>query len=236
MTAVPRRLLASLFLSAALLGGAVPSASAAAAAAAAATTPTLSAPDQAVVAQVEEYLNGIHTMQSKFVQVAPDGRQTTGTFSLSRPGKMRLEYDKPIKDFVVADGTFIFYWDGEMRQQSSAPLGSTLADFILRKTIRLAGDVIVTGVYTTPGVVEVSLVEFEGFRQGHPDPGVRGPALPTAQMAGAGRAGPDDRGGVAEPAHRRDVRQGHVLFQGTPEGIRFRAGQLTLRPGFSPGP
>lgn len=163
MTAVLRRLLASLLVTAPLLGAAAPSALAAAGAPPATQ---LSAQDKAVVAQVEAYLNDIHTMQSKFVQVAPDGRQATGTFSLSRPGRMRLEYDKPIKDFVVADGSFIFYWDGEMRQQSSAPIGSTLADFILRKTIRLSGDVIVTDVYTTPGVVEVSLVESKDSGKG----------------------------------------------------------------------
>ncbi|MGY0791187.1 LolA family protein [Azospirillum argentinense] len=119
----------------------------------------LSTQDQALVAQAESYLNGIGTLQSKFVQVAPNGHQTTGTFYLARPGRMRLEYDAPVKDFVVADGAFIFYWDGEMRQQSSAPIGSTLADFILRKNIRLSGDVTVNGVYQAPGLVEISLTE-----------------------------------------------------------------------------
>ncbi|WP_348771334.1 outer membrane lipoprotein carrier protein LolA [Azospirillum sp. SYSU D00513] len=119
----------------------------------------LTAQDRAVLAQVEEYLNGIGTMQSKFVQAASSGAQATGTFYLSRPGRMRLEYDAPLKDFIVADGSFLFYWDGEMRQQSSAPIGSTMADFILRKDIRLSGDVTVQEVMHTPGVVEVTLSE-----------------------------------------------------------------------------
>ncbi|MBP2297562.1 LolA family protein [Azospirillum picis] len=160
MTIVLRRLSAALLsatllapLPAALLSVTAPAAAAAPAPAA------LSAQDQATIAKVEEYMNGITTMQSKFLQVAPNGRQATGTFYLSRPGRMRLEYDRPLKDFIVADGSFIFYWDGEMRQQSSAPIGSTLADFILRKTIRLSGDVIVTDVFSAPGVIEVSLVE-----------------------------------------------------------------------------
>lgn len=162
MTAVLRRLLATLLVTAtATLAVAAPHTAAAVSAPVA-----LSAKDQAIVGQVEEYLNGIHTLQSKFVQVAPDGRQATGTFYLSRPGKMRLEYDKPIKDFVVADGSFIFYWDGEMRQQSSAPIGTTLADFILRKSIRLSGDVTITNVFQAPGVVEVSLTETKDAGKG----------------------------------------------------------------------
>ncbi|GLR78994.1 outer membrane lipoprotein carrier protein LolA (plasmid) [Azospirillum oryzae] len=153
-----RSLLTGALLSAALLAP-LPALFASPAEAAPATPVSLSAQDQAVVAKVEEYLNGITTLQSKFLQVAPNGRQATGTFYLWRPGRMRLEYDRPLKDFIVADGTFVFYWDGEMRQQSSAPIGSTLADFILRKNIRLSGDVTVTDVFQAPGVIEVSLLE-----------------------------------------------------------------------------
>nr|WP_295831955.1 outer membrane lipoprotein carrier protein LolA [uncultured Azospirillum sp.] len=153
-----RSLRAAALLSAALLAP-LPALLPSAAIAAPATPVSLSAQDQAVVAKVEEYLNGITTLQSKFLQVAPNGRQATGTFYLWRPGRMRLEYDRPLKDFIVADGSFVFYWDGEMRQQSSAPIGSTLADFILRKNIRLSGDVTVTEVFQAPGVIEVSLLE-----------------------------------------------------------------------------
>ncbi|WP_452009970.1 LolA family protein [Azospirillum largimobile] len=163
MKIVLRRLFRSLFpgalLSAALLAP-LPAVLAPSAAVAAPASPvSLSAQDQAIVAKVEEYLNDITTLQSKFLQVAPNGRQATGTFYLWRPGRMRLEYDRPLKDFIVADGSFVFYWDGEMRQQSSAPIGSTLADFILRKNIRLSGDVTVTEVFQAPGVIEVSLLE-----------------------------------------------------------------------------
>lgn len=157
MKTVLRRLSAALLF--ASIFAPLPAAFAPSAIAATASPVSLSAQDQAVVAKVEEYLNGITTLQSKFLQVAPNGRQATGTFYLWRPGRMRLEYDRPLKDFIVADGSFVFYWDGEMRQQSSAPIGSTLADFILRKNIRLSGDVTVTDVFQAPGVIEVSLLE-----------------------------------------------------------------------------
>ncbi|HYG84678.1 MAG TPA: outer membrane lipoprotein carrier protein LolA [Azospirillum sp.] len=119
----------------------------------------LTAEDKAAVTQAEQYLNSIQTLQSKFLQVASNGKPVGGTFYLSRPGRMRLEYDPPIRDFVVADGRFLHYWDGEMEQPSTTSIGSTLADFILRPQIRLAGDVTVTEVYRTPGVVEITLIE-----------------------------------------------------------------------------
>jgi len=149
MTTVIHRFLAALLL---LAGLASP-------VAAAPAVEPLSPEDKAAVAQAEQYLNGIQTLQSKFVQVNPDGRQLGGTFHLARPGRMRLEYEPPLRDFIVADGSFLFYWDGEMEQQSSTPIGSTLADFILRPQIRLGGDVTVTRVFRTPGAVEITLVE-----------------------------------------------------------------------------
>lgn len=119
----------------------------------------LTAEDKAAITQAEQYLNGIHTLESRFLQVSGGGRPVGGTFYMSRPGRMRLEYDPPMQDFVVADGRFLYYWDGEMEQQSSTPIGSTLADFILRPEIRLAGDVTVTDVYRTPGAVEITVTE-----------------------------------------------------------------------------
>lgn len=126
----------------------------------------LSAADRADVARVEQYLNSVKTLRSKFVQTAHDGRQATGTFLMSRPGKMRLTYDPPFKDFIVADGLFIFYWDGEMRQQSSAPIGTSLADLILRRDLKLSGDVTVRGVTRQPGGLEVTLAEAKDAGKG----------------------------------------------------------------------
>ncbi|HEY0835190.1 MAG TPA: outer membrane lipoprotein carrier protein LolA [Azospirillum sp.] len=153
-------------LFAAVVIGLAIAASAAPPAAAAPPPAQLSAEDRAAVAQAEQALNAVHTMQSKFIQVNPDGRQAAGTFYLSRPGRMRLEYDAPVKDFIVADGLFLFYWDSEMKQQSSTPIGSTLADFILRPDIKLSGDVTVTDVFRAPGVLEVTLVETKDPRKG----------------------------------------------------------------------
>lgn len=119
----------------------------------------LSPAEQADIARIEQYLNSVKTLHAKFIQTAHDGRQTGGQFYLSRPGKMRLVYDLPIADFVVADGTFIFYWDAEMRQQSSAPIGSSLADVILRKDVKLSGDVTVKALARLPGALEATLVE-----------------------------------------------------------------------------
>jgi outer membrane lipoprotein-sorting protein len=126
---------------------------------AAAQTTALSEQDRADVARAEAALEGIRTLQSRFIQTADDGSTATGTAFLSRPGRMRLEYDPPIKDFVVSDGLFVYYWDDELKQQSSTTLGSTLADLILRQDVKLSGAVTVTRVERRPGILEITMVE-----------------------------------------------------------------------------
>jgi outer membrane lipoprotein-sorting protein len=111
------------------------------------------------IGRIEQYLDGVKTLKSEFVQAGNDGSLVKGTIWLSRPNKMRLEYDPPIKNFVVADGWFVFYWDDELKQQSSAPIGSTMADIILRDNLRLSGDITVTDFHREANVIEVSLVQ-----------------------------------------------------------------------------
>lgn len=114
---------------------------------------------EGIVKKAEKYMASVDTVQARFVQTAPDGTQRIGTFYMDRPGKMRFEYDAPVKDMVVADGVQLFYYDGELKQTSSAPVGQTLADFLLRKDIKLSGDVRVVGVQQGGGLTQVILTQ-----------------------------------------------------------------------------
>lgn len=112
--------------------------------------------------QAETYLNSLTTAKARFTQTAEwDGSQLSGTFYLNRPGKLRFDYDAPLEDFIVADGTFIFYYDAALGEQTNAPIGSTLADFILRDPIRLSGDVTVTSSSQTDTTQSLTLVQTQ---------------------------------------------------------------------------
>ena len=113
------------------------------------------------VQTVEAYLDSLKTLKAKFTQTAYDGSTTTGMFYLSRPGRLRFEYDAPIKDFIVADGVFIYYYDAEMKQQSNTTIGNSLADFLLRKDISLSQDITVTDTKTAAGLLQITLTMTE---------------------------------------------------------------------------
>lgn len=111
------------------------------------------------VRQIEDYFRDLKTAQARFLQTAPDGTQLIGTFYLSRPGRLRFQYDDPVKDFIVADGTFIYFYDSQMGEQTNAPIGQTLADFLLRDNIRLNGDLRIIDVGMKAGLLTMTIVQ-----------------------------------------------------------------------------
>ncbi|MFV3076775.1 LolA family protein [Niveispirillum fermenti] len=130
------------------------------AAAAKGAPPPLSAEAKARLPAVEAYLNSIRSLKSQFIQSSDDGGpMAAGTFQLLRPGRMRIDYDPPNANFIVADGRFVYFWDAEVREQQNAPIGSTLADFLLRERISLSGDVTVTRLEQEDGLLELTLVQ-----------------------------------------------------------------------------
>ena len=117
--------------------------------------------------QVQEYLNGIRTLSSRFTQVAPNGRLARGQIYLARPGRMRIDYDPPVPVLLVADGSGnIYYYDRELQQVSEMRANDTPAGFLLRDRIALGGDVTVTLYQHHPGAIRVGLVETREPGQG----------------------------------------------------------------------
>ena len=118
---------------------------------------TLAPQDSEIIQRVEDYLETLTTVQARFVQHSQAGGFAQGTFYLSRPGRMRIEYDPPIPFLYVADGFWLTFWDDELKQRTDVPLGSTLADFLIREDVSLSGDVTVRDVRRSPQFGEVEL-------------------------------------------------------------------------------
>ncbi|MEO1918870.1 MAG: outer membrane lipoprotein carrier protein LolA [Paracoccaceae bacterium] len=82
----------------------------------------------AVVDEVNTYLNSLITARAAFTQESADGSIATGTFYLQKPGKMRFEYDEPSPALLVADGSVLAIFDKKSNRgpqrypQSSTPL------------------------------------------------------------------------------------------------------------------
>ena len=122
--------------------------------------------DAADIARVETYLDAIRTLDSRFLQIAPDGSAAEGRFILARPGRLRLEYDPPNPNLLVADGRAFVHIDKALRTIAYLPIDATPAGILVRNQIRLSGDVTVVGVERSPATLRVSVVQAKDPRAG----------------------------------------------------------------------
>ena len=109
------------------------------------------------IERIEKYMNGMKSLQAEFTQVSDNGELRHGKMEILRPGRMRIVYDAPSKDFIIADGNFINIWDGDLQQQTSLPIDANLGDIMLRENIKLSGDITVDNIDRAPARIEITL-------------------------------------------------------------------------------
>lgn len=116
----------------------------------------LTAQDRADLARIEAYLNGLHTLKARFLQIAPDGRTSQGTAWIDRPGRLRFEYDPPSPFLLVAGHGLVVFHDAKLEQTNNFPLSQTPLGILLAENLKLSGDITVTNIDRQPGLIQVT--------------------------------------------------------------------------------
>lgn len=112
------------------------------------------------LAQVESYLNSIKNLSANFIQQTSEGGVAKGKFYLSRPGKMRIEYQESPKILVVVNGSVLTYQDLELDEISHIPTNTTPASFLTRKNISFnSDDIEVSSISKKDNQLTVSLLK-----------------------------------------------------------------------------
>jgi outer membrane lipoprotein-sorting protein len=124
---------------------------------------TLNAEQRALVDRVNGYLSGMQVLSGKFVQVGPDGRRTQGDFFISKPGKVRFEYDDPSPIELIADGTSVVVRDRRLATQDVYPLSQTPLRFLLADKVDLTKDTRLLAVYADDVFITVVVEERNGI-------------------------------------------------------------------------
>ena len=93
-----------------------------------------------IVRRANAFLNGVDFLSSSFSQTSGDGRRSTGRFYLSRPGRLRFDYDPPAALEVVSDGGNVVVRDRKLNTSNAYPAGQTPLRFLLQENIDLGRD------------------------------------------------------------------------------------------------
>jgi len=114
---------------------------------------------RAMLDKISAYLSSVQTMVGNFVQVAPDGGRTEGTFYIQKPGKVKFEYNPPSPIDIVADGSSVVVRDRKLATQDLYPLSQTPLRYLLADHIDLLRDTDVVSVSSDDTFVTVVIEE-----------------------------------------------------------------------------
>jgi outer membrane lipoprotein-sorting protein len=121
-------------------------------------------PEQrAIVDRVNNYLSNMQILSGKFIQVGPDGGRTKGDFYISKPGKVRFEYDDPSPIELIADGQSVVVRDRRLATQDIYPLSQTPLRFLLSDHVDLMKDTTLSAVYADDVFITVVVEEKNGI-------------------------------------------------------------------------
>tara|TARA_R110002167_G_scaffold300039_1_gene504333 strand:+ start:1263 stop:1895 length:633 start_codon:yes stop_codon:yes gene_type:complete len=121
----------------------------------------LDSEQQAEIARVEAYLNGIQSLSARFVQIGPNGELARGQLYMRRPGRLRFEYEPPTPILIVADGLWLVMQDKELGQVNRFPLYETPLGVLVAKTVDLSDGVEVRRVERQAGILRVTVIDSD---------------------------------------------------------------------------
>jgi chaperone LolA len=120
-------------------------------------------------ALIEEFVEGVETMQGRFAQSLVDANDrvvetSVGSFEISRPGRFRWSYTEPYEQLLVADGRNVWSYDVDLAQVTvkaqAEVLGSTPA-LLLGGADEVLEDFAVVDSFEDRGTTWVRLVPEE---------------------------------------------------------------------------
>ena len=117
----------------------------------------ISALDQKLLKQIETYLNQIDSISSEFIQSSSEGFQESGKILILKPGKLRIEYKKKNKLLIVADGTWLHFFDTELNEIQSIIIEKSPAWILLKKNIDLKSDFIIEKLEKKSGKITLTI-------------------------------------------------------------------------------
>jgi outer membrane lipoprotein-sorting protein len=126
----------------------------------------LSGNQAATVQRVQAYLDGIHTLQARFLEIAPDGSVSEGMAWMQRPGRLRLADAPPgTTTLVVANGEVVLQ-DAATESTTTMPLSRTPLSMLLGPSISLSGPVTLTAFNEQAGQVQLTMVRTDNPGEG----------------------------------------------------------------------
>lgn len=127
----------------------------------------LTAEDKADLEAISAHFRQVKNVKARFSQASDQGT-AEGDLYVSRPGRLRLDYDAPTPIQLLADGTWLITVDRELKSANRLPLSQTPVRVLLEENINLATttDVAITAISRQRDQVRLTIQDPEYPDQG----------------------------------------------------------------------
>lgn len=105
--------------------------------------------------KVSAYLNGIHSLKARFVQIGPEGGADQGTLYIQKPGQIRFEYNPPSPLLIVATAGRVYVKNSRLNTVDHYDLSDTPLGLLLNQDVDLKANKAVMGISEQNGAVIV---------------------------------------------------------------------------------
>jgi outer membrane lipoprotein-sorting protein len=117
---------------------------------------------QAAAERINAYFNSFQTLKGEFVQTSAKGRSTRGVMQLSKPGKLRFEYEPPNPLLIASDGKWLTIKNKNKERGDQVPLASTPMRLIVTNKLNLLAETSVIHFEQLNGLTTLGLVDKKG--------------------------------------------------------------------------
>ena len=108
------------------------------------------------VDSLKSYMKSLKNISADFIQVDRKGNIQSGKFYLSRPGKMRWEYQDPKQLIIVLNNEKIYYYDQELDQVSHYIGDYGMMNVLIEDDVFASKDVTMDGYNTDNDMTKVT--------------------------------------------------------------------------------
>jgi outer membrane lipoprotein-sorting protein len=119
------------------------------------------------VARINDFMNSFQTLRGDFVQTSPKGQTSRGIVLISKPGKMRFEYEPPNPLLIVSDGRWLTIKNKVKERGDQFPLSSTPLRFVVAPKVNLLNETNIIAFEQKDGLTSVALQDKKGSLGGY---------------------------------------------------------------------
>jgi len=117
--------------------------------------PAYSDEQKTLLDKISAYLNGIHSLKARFMQIGPEGGTDQGTLYIQKPGQIRFEYNPPSALLIVATNGRVYVKNSRLNTRDTYDLSDTPLGLLLNQNVDLKANRAVMGVNDQNGMVTV---------------------------------------------------------------------------------